>query len=170
MKKVGRLVGPRLTPLNQLASFLNKIPLLDRRTAKVWRKAEGIITAWRAGSRQQALHDFKAWAAKNPVALIIQPPVGAPVGSNELSLGISGPDVERIGVYFLAKLYFERLDRDRLKQCPQCQKWFADKTRRGNMVRCSTSCTNKWWTLDRRRQAARNAQRATQGAKRRAKP
>jgi hypothetical protein len=39
---------------------------------------------------------------------------------------------------------------NRLKRCPQCQRWFVDVSRNCKATRCSMACTNKWWTRERR--------------------
>jgi len=38
----------------------------------------------------------------------------------------------------------------RVKRCPQCQKWFVDRTRNQRAKRCSSACTYRWWTRTRR--------------------
>ena len=45
----------------------------------------------------------------------------------------------------------------RLKICPQCNKWFVDKTHNRMAVRCSIQCTNRWWNKERRRRANHRA-------------
>lgn len=41
-------------------------------------------------------------------------------------------------------------DWKRFKQCPQCKKWFVDKTRNNKKDRCSAHCTWQWWSRERR--------------------
>jgi len=42
---------------------------------------------------------------------------------------------------------------DRVKRCPQCQRWFVDETRNKSAARCSAGCTARWWDRSRRRAA-----------------
>ena len=43
-------------------------------------------------------------------------------------------------------------DWKRFKQCPQCKKWFVDKTRNKKKDRCSAHCTWQWWSRERRKE------------------
>ncbi len=143
-----RLVG-KVTPLDQLARWLNAIPRLPRPYAVAWRKAAAIITTWRRGSKAkqaQAREEINAWSKQHPVIRTL---------SYNLSVGIESPDPEAAAIHIVLCQYFEREDRDRLKQCSRCDTWFVDKTRPGNMLRCSRGCTDKWWTVGRRREAAK---------------
>jgi predicted RNA-binding Zn ribbon-like protein len=146
---------------------------MDPRTAKGWRKAEGIITTWLSGttrSMRQALDDFDKWAARKPVTLtIVREDITKEftVGT-ELNVGVlMKGDPERAALWFLCEGFFKNEKRRRLKRCPQCGIWFVDKTRPGVMARCSASCTNKWWTLGRRREAGHRLP-GTRAAQRRA--
>jgi len=40
--------------------------------------------------------------------------------------------------------YFRHPHRDRLRQCQQCARWFADLTRNKSARRCSKACTVAW--------------------------
>lgn len=40
---------------------------------------------------------------------------------------------------------------NRLRRCPQCSKWFVDRTRNRSAKRCSKRCTWAWWNRPRRR-------------------
>jgi hypothetical protein len=42
--------------------------------------------------------------------------------------------------------YFMNPSRDRLRNCPQCSRWFVDFTRNKSSVRCSRACTIAWWS------------------------
>jgi hypothetical protein len=57
--------------------------------------------------------------------------------------------------YVLQALWFSLQSRmrDRLKRCPQCQKWFVDESRNKSAKRCSASCTWRSWNRRRRRES-----------------
>ncbi|SRR5581483_5885727 len=46
--------------------------------------------------------------------------------------------------------YLNSLYRDRLKQCPQCRRWFVDLTRNKSALRCSRACTITWSNAQRK--------------------
>jgi hypothetical protein len=50
--------------------------------------------------------------------------------------------------------YFMNPQRDRLRRCQQCSRWFVDMTRNKSALRCSRACTIAW----------SNAQRDKKGA------
>jgi hypothetical protein len=58
-----------------------------------------------------------------------------------------GPLVKAVVDYFLNP------ERDRLKRCAVCKRWFVDETRNKSQLRCSTSCTVAWWTRQRRQES-----------------
>jgi predicted RNA-binding Zn ribbon-like protein len=49
-------------------------------------------------------------------------------------------------------IFFDGDNWERIKRCPQCGNWFADYSRNKGKERCSKSCTNRWWSRDRRKQ------------------
>lgn len=49
--------------------------------------------------------------------------------------------------------FFSAPERDRLKRCPQCARWFVDLSKNKAKARCSVSCTAKWWSRARRKEA-----------------
>jgi len=49
----------------------------------------------------------------------------------------------------------------RLKRCPQCNKWFYDRTRNKKRDRCSRHCTWLWWSRERRKEEGHPSQRPT---------
>ncbi len=48
--------------------------------------------------------------------------------------------------------FFDGDNWERIKRCPQCGNWFVDYSRNKGKERCSKSCTNRWWSRDRRKQ------------------
>jgi hypothetical protein len=73
-----------------------------------------------------------------------------------------GPLVKAVVDYFLNP------ERDRLKKCAVCYRWFVDQTRNKSRLRCSPPCTAAWWTRERRKQSghAEYLRRRTQRAPR----
>jgi hypothetical protein len=46
--------------------------------------------------------------------------------------------------------YAESAERERLRRCTQCARWFVDPTRNKSARRCSRACTTRWWNQARR--------------------
>jgi len=49
-------------------------------------------------------------------------------------------------------MFFDGDNWERIKRCPQCGNWFVDNSKNKSKERCSKSCTNRWWSRDRRKQ------------------
>lgn len=49
--------------------------------------------------------------------------------------------------------YFLNPERDRLRKCAVCHRWFVDLTRNKSQLRCSPPCTAAWWTRRRRKES-----------------
>jgi hypothetical protein len=60
-----------------------------------------------------------------------------------------------IAVRTLATGYFGNPARDRLRRCPQCQRWFVDTTRNKSARRCSPDCTIAWSNAQRVKKRSR---------------
>lgn len=67
-------------------------------------------------------------------------------------IGMTTPD-ERGPLVKAVVDYFLNPERDRLKMCSVCRRWFVDETRNKSQLRCSPGCTTSWWTRARRRHA-----------------
>jgi hypothetical protein len=165
----------RVSFLERLANFLNRsAPETD-----YWQKAETILNDWflveqveselRPQLLQRAIDTFNSWAAKNPVRFHIRLGPNA-AGVTDISATLDCKPGEQVAIEHLWSCFFSNPERHRLKRCPECRKWFADKTRNLSMVRCSMSCTNKWWTLERRQKAGHDVPGSTRRAKRRVTP
>lgn len=162
-----------INALEYLAYCLNGIPRMAPQTAKYWRMAETIATEWLRGdvaSMRRSLEQFNRWAASKPLSVGVHPEhlTDKYAVGMWLSMDITTPHDGRDAIFIVWKTFFLNVKRPHLKRCPECHHWFVDKTRNGSMVRCSTSCTNKWWTLERRREAGHNVPGATRRGKRRA--
>ncbi len=174
--------------LQTLADHLNAASAGDMsgEYARAWRKAEEILShavpaSWAPVPGRTLLarlhppsdlaysaEAFNRWARTVPAHLEVMR-VKVKGGKIGLSPTVHTEGHEGLAAWLVWRLFFvERWQR--LKRCPQCRKWFVDKTRNGVMVRCSKSCTDKWWTLLRRQQAGHNVPGSTRRAKRRAKP
>ncbi len=153
---------------------------------RAWRKAEEILrhavpASWEPERRTTLLGGFRLrsdlaytaeafnrWARTIPVHLEVMR-VKVKGGKVGLVPTVHTQGHEGFAAWLVWRLFFVE-QWQRLKRCPQCRKWFVDKTRNGVMVRCSKACTDKWWTLPRRREAGHNVPGSTRKAKRRAKP
>lgn len=177
--------------LETIARLLNDIPTMQPADAKRWRRVEYVVVhaladAW-AGTEEEklafepmiaaalgaekpsfeaAVGSFNSWATFKPLPVYLIPK--DPSGSKEVEtqIGVWTPDQQAL--FLLWECFFKKnaQDRSRLKWCPECKRWFVDKTRNGIMVRCSTACTNKWWTIERRRQAGHDVPGSTRKPKR----
>jgi hypothetical protein len=77
----------------------------------------------------------------------------------EVEVGIlSGPgqSVHGYWAFMLAYGYFMNTERDRLRRCAVCRRWFVDVTKNRSARRCSRPCTIRW----------SNKQRPTKGGAR----
>jgi hypothetical protein len=112
----------------------------------------------RKPSLVSAAYAFNRWAQEIPVQLEIRV-VRIKGGKAELSPDVKTSGAEGLALWMVWRCLFVE-EWQRLRRCPTCHKWFVDTTRNKVMVRCSKSCTDKWWTLDRRRaQGHRSAKR-----------
>lgn len=173
MKKMPTLVRRARKEWKEIIELKTLSRLLNMdagRTDKTTQKVERIISGWLSGekgAKQRACDEFNEWAAKTPVTLF-----AGWMGGKEVVTQI-GPGIlagDAVPVWMLWHFFFGQSERHRLKRCPECQTWFADKTRNGSMIRCSTPCTNKWWTIERRRKAGHKVPGSTRQPKRRATP
>ncbi len=118
----------------------------------------------------RAADAFNAWARNISAHLEIMK-VRDKQGRVGLLPEVKAEGTEGFALWMVWRLFFIEKWK-RLKRCPQsqCRKWFVDQTHNGIKVRCSTACTNRWWTLARRRKAGHDISWATRKAKRRVKP
>ncbi len=181
--------------LDGIVWHLNRIHEFDGEMAEAWKRAEQIVTyaieaepvrirlfdfsslrpksrtdylveaiqaQRRKPSLRKAAKAFNAWAQDIPARLEI---MSVPTKSGLLP-EVHTDDDNGFAAWMLWRCFFVE-QWWRLKRCPQCRKWFVDKTRNGVMVRCSRSCTDKWWTLARRREAHHHVPGSARKTKRR---
>jgi len=115
-----------------------------------------------------AIHRFNNLAKENPVSLEIT----MKKAKKGLSIYEGGPSVEILAghnraslmqsvLWFLWRFYFQNEGWDRLKRCPQCRKWFVDRTKNRKKDRCSEHCTWQWWSRDRRKKEGHKIHRGS---------
>jgi hypothetical protein len=151
--------------LQEIAARLNDLVKMDAPEAALWRRVETIVTA---PSLREAASRFNRWAVTQPLRLgIYMHPDPADRPADLLLTTAAQRGAESV-VWALYLNYFANPNRDRLKRCPQCDRWFVDRTRPHTMIRCSTACTNAWWTTARRRDAGHAVPGSTRKSKRRA--
>jgi hypothetical protein len=63
------------------------------------------------------------------------------------------------GLYLLWSEFFPRRGWERLKLCKKCLEWFVDTTKNRKKELCSTSCRNRYWSRERRREAGHGKNR-----------
>jgi len=184
----GTMVVKEGAGLSEIARILNTIPKMKGDRAQIWGQAEFIVLhatphPWGPGGKTilaswvygdspsigAAVTRFNQWTQKIPTRLIINRSVDKR-GAEHIQPDVEIQGEEGLAAWMLWRWYFWGDHRNRLKRCPQCRKWFVDRTRNGSMVRCSTACTNKWWTLDRRQKAGHDVPGSTRNAKRRVTP
>lgn len=177
--------GRELQGLEDIALHLNMIPGMDEDRAKAWRRVEEIVQLAifdparptlhpllgggpRTGSITAAAGVFNKWASAIPVRLKVRwrEEKG---GAVHIQPQIDTEGETGFVVWMVWRVFFYAKRWNRLKRCPQCRKWFVDRTRNAVMARCSKSCTDKWWTLERRREAGHKVPGSARYAKRRAK-
>ena len=65
--------------------------------------------------------------------------------------GVSSRDAGGTVLWHLWLFYFQDYGWERLKPCPVCHHWFVDTSKNKKTARCSSACTWKWWSRDRRK-------------------
>jgi hypothetical protein len=143
--------------LEAMATYLNN-------PSPVWRGVENIISKvtdapTRKEKRKQlvsAVRSFDELAQKYPMPLrIIQ--VGDDI-EEQIKLVKAFPNESptremEVALRMLERAFFRGDGWERLKRCPQCNRWFIDTSRNKRKERCSKSCTDRWWSRDRRKEA-----------------
>jgi len=59
-------------------------------------------------------------------------------------------------LWLLWEFYFRKIGLERLKRCPQCKRWFVDRTRNKQKEHCSLHCTWQWWSWIKRKKEGHN--------------
>ncbi len=156
--------------LEEIAFHLNAIPKM-KGMAAAWRKVEEIVAlvspppeakakVWDVTARaahgplSKATKVFNEWSSDLPVWLMVHRDVDKKGNTVKVHpLVHHGTSDEKVAAWFLWEGIFRHEGWLRIKRCPQCNQWFVDDTKNRSMVRCSPSCSRKWWTVDRRRAA-----------------
>lgn len=153
-KKVGRFVhhkkvlDSQLSGLQTLASILNASePHADQHNEIRSIIKEIVEMGMDPDTLSKACERFNGYAERYPVLFDVILGKDGPIPLVNLTM----VDIPQGGVWLLWQNYFHDCGHLRLKQCPVCLKWFVDTTRNKSMIRCSSGCTGKWWTRDRRR-------------------
>jgi hypothetical protein len=110
----------------------------------------------------EAISRFNTLAKDNPIPLMVSGKISPKAkdnlilqsGSIKIRAGHApNPTLEQMATYHLWEYFFRNNGWERLKQCPQCGKWFVDDSRNKKKERCSVQCTDRWWSWGRRREA-----------------
>ena len=140
------------------------------REAEAWGVAEEIVSL---SSLSQASRAFTRYCKDHPVTMFAEYPVMDIEKARFVESPLKPPNIgltsrNEIGnaLCHLARYYFVDQGWVRLKRCQLCKTWFVDTTKNKSTARCSTSCTNRWWDRNRRRQEGHKQQMIKKGAKR----
>jgi hypothetical protein len=156
---LGRFINARwLAPLRELAAVATPAPKggvspVGAEVADVLEAAEGSPYPT---VPNLAAERFNRLAEQASLRFHAGPPVGGfphpgvfikPVP--EVDVGIQtaeGPSVGTRGFWSfqLAYGYFMNPERDRLRRCAVCRRWFVDGTKNRSARRCSRACTIRW--------------------------
>jgi len=104
------------------------------------------------------------WVTDDPAVVVPDRAMSGPIGRAVTIYRIWA--TERGHLVKLLEEFFLAPERDRLKRCTRCQRWFVDRTRNESMKRCGATCTWRWWNRERRR-GAHHTQYQDQGKSRR---
>ena len=66
---------------------------------------------------------------------------------------IASRDAIGTALWHLWLFYFQDYGWERLKPCAVCPRWFVDTSKNRKTARCSSACTWKWWSRNRRKAA-----------------
>ncbi len=165
-KALGDFIGQQLPGLRILADLLNRDILLtgDSDGAAVTEGAT-IIEALAESSvappiiSKQAAELFRTMVADQTfryglldLTTLRTPPELAHT-QYRVGLEASGPKGAMAQV--LAYHFFDNPQRDRLRRCQQCSRWFVDETRNRSAQRCSRACTIAWSNSQRPKKGTR---------------
>lgn len=115
-----------------------------------------------------AIRRFNDLAKENPIPLTIRRSK-TKTGAFEIQTGHEPTSPMQSALWFLWQFYFQKKGWERLKRCPQCRRWFVDKTKNKKKDRCSQHCTNQWWSRDRRKKESHGTGRRGSRKRTRAK-
>lgn len=154
-----RVLDSPLGGLQILAAHLNELPgqraqMLDpdcptylREEIAAWEVVEHIVTR----PLPQAVDLFNAQARLLPMLLQVELVQGDPapfIASCETRSDRRGEVLRPLWWY-----YFRKNGWARLKTCPVCDVWFVDVSKNRVTARCSSACTAKWWSREKRKEA-----------------
>jgi hypothetical protein len=155
-KALGSFIIARLEPLRELAAFVTSVPKgvlapLGGEVAGVLEAAEGSLFP---AVPSLAAERFNRLAAEATLRFHAGPPVPGFLGPvcikpTEAEIGIltaegRGVGARAVWAFQLAYGYFMNRERDRLRRCAVCRRWFVDATRNRSARRCSRACTILW--------------------------
>lgn len=166
-----RVLDSPLGGLQILAAHLNQLPGLRaeldqpgcpahfKDEVAAWERVEDIITH----SPAQAVDLFNEQAKHLPMLLQVEWALEEPapfIASLKKSGDQHGEALRHLWWY-----YFRGKGWTRIRRCPVCFSWFVDTSKNRVTVRCSSACTAKWWSRDRRKNANHNLTPAKKGTK-----
>jgi len=159
LQRRNRVLASPLGGLQVIAAHLNQLPGQRaqcqepdcpehiKEEVHTWEFAERVVTQ----SLAQGVELFNAEARHTPMFLQVEHVQGEAstfLASCEMRDDRRGDVLRHLWWY-----YFHAKVGVRLKRCPVCQNFFVDTSKNRVTVRCSTACTDEWWTRARRKDA-----------------
>jgi hypothetical protein len=136
---------------------------LEKENCETWTLAETIVSE---PSLSRASKKFNRHAQNHPVTMFVEYPVmGIKKGSEPEAdrssaknkepphTAVASRDAIGTALWHLWLFYFQDYGWERLKRCAVCPRWFVDMSKNRKTARCSSACTWKWWSRDRRKNA-----------------
>jgi predicted RNA-binding Zn ribbon-like protein len=163
---VSDFIGDQLVILVNIARTLNgEMPRAEREGRPEWvaqeqkaREQAAAVVDTALGARYPTIPPaaaaaFDALAAEQPIQFtvrhsnlrgpwVIQPDYRVPIR-------LVGRSAQGVMAVWLAG-YFANPQRDRLRRCEQCRRWYVDETRNKSSRRCSRACTIRWSNAQRK--------------------
>lgn len=151
-KALGGVISAQLEELTYLARELNG-EVAPGGDADLVASAAAVIDAAASAAYPDVSNDaaerFNALADGTPLHVVVGPHPPITEGRRHfITFGttrvyLSTRSAAGVWVVKLARL-FVNPQRDRLRHCPICRRWFVDETRNRSALRCSRKCTIAW--------------------------
>lgn len=139
-----QLIAERLNDLSDLQTVVagQDCAPVEKEECEAWTLVKTIASI---PSLSRAGKAFTSAAAQYPVNMVVEVKRGIPRAI------VSSRDVIGTALWHLWLYYFCDRGWERLKTCQFCHNWFVDTSNNKAQARCSSACTWKWWSRDRRK-------------------
>jgi hypothetical protein len=141
-----RIIADHLNSLPELQNEIGEsdCPSFLKDECTAWTLVETIVSACSLSERSEL---FTAQAKNHSVNMVVEmrEELPHPVVTTRDTVGTA--------LWHLWLFYFRDHGWDRLRRCSVCRNWFVDQSKNRCMLRCSLTCTWRWWNRVRREQA-----------------